>query len=88
MSTLPSAVALTLPIGLLIATLPLSSTEMPTPGAWMETGESGEVFEPEDGVDGLGGVDASEDGAGGWLGADGESELVAGSAWVPMRRGM
>jgi hypothetical protein len=54
----------------------------------METGESGEAFEPEDGEDGLGGVDASGDGAGGWLGADGDSELVAGSAWVPMRRGM
>ena len=84
-STLPSAVAATLAPGALIATLPLSSTETPTPGAWMETGESelADGVEPAAGADGLDGAELV-DAAGGWLGEDDASELVAGSACVPM----
>ena len=54
----------------------------------METGESG--VEPAAGPDGLAGEDASddEDGLVGALGAEGESVLDAGSAWVPKWRGM
>jgi hypothetical protein len=58
----------------------------------METGESelAAGVEPAAGPDGLDGDEESEDedGLDGALGADGESELVAGSAWVPMWRGM
>jgi hypothetical protein len=52
----------------------------------METGESeltGGV-EPAAGADGLEGVEASVDAEGGCVGEDGESELVAGSACVPI----
>ena len=89
MSTLPSAVAETLPIGLFTDTLPLSSTETPTPGAWIETGalsELAEGVEPAAGDEGADGAEESPDAAGGCVGEDGESEL-AGSAWVPMWRG-
>lgn len=85
----PSAVAETLAPGALIDTLPLSSTETPTPGAWMETGESepADGVDPEAGVDGFDEADESVDEAG-TEGADGESVLTAGSACVPMWRGM
>ena len=61
MSTLPSAVAERLPPGVLIATLPLSSTETPTPGTWILTGPPSELADGAEPAMGDAGVDGAEE---------------------------